>query len=79
MDDKDKATIRSLIERCEGYREKIAEIKNKSSEWESIARRLFYDSKQSGCLNSFNEEWYFNEISEAQGTLKREDNPNRHK
>jgi hypothetical protein len=77
MEEKDKTMLRSYIKQCEEYREKLAEMQRKSGEWESITRRLFYVAKESGALNEFNREWFSNEIQEAQGTLKKEDNPNR--
>lgn len=76
--EKEKKMLRSYIKQGEEYREKIAEIQRKSNEWESITRRLFYVAKESGALNDWHKEWFLNEILEAQGSLKKEDNPNNH-
>lgn len=77
MDDKTKLLMQSFIKMNEEYRDQIAELKRKSSEWESITRRMFYAAKQAGVLTSFDEQWFLNEILEAQGSLKKEENPNR--
>jgi hypothetical protein len=71
-----KNFVMALKEVNEELRNQLAETKRKSLEWESIARRLLYDAKESGALNDFKAEWYTNELKEAQGTLTKETNPN---
>jgi hypothetical protein len=71
-----KNFVMALKEVNEELRNQLAETKRKSLEWESIARRLLYDAKESGVLNDFKAEWYTNEVKEAQGTLTKETNPN---
>ena len=68
--------IKALKDINEDLRDQLAETKRKSLEWESIARRLLYDAKESGALNDFKAEWYSNEVKEAQGTFTKETNPN---
>lgn len=71
-----KNFVMALKEVNEELRNQLAETKRKSLEWESIARRLLYDAKQSGVVNEFKAEWYTNEVKEAQGTFTKETNPN---
>lgn len=78
MEEKDKTLLRSYIKITEEYREQVAEQKRKSLEWEGIARRLFYILKENNSLDDFKKNWFLNEILEAQGGLKKEDNDNRH-
>ena len=78
MEEKDKTLLRSYIKITEEYREQLAEQKRKTLEWEGIARRLFYMMKENIVLDDFKKEWFLNEMLEAQGTLKKEDNTNRH-
>lgn len=68
--------IEALKEVNEELRNQLAETKRKSLEWESIARRLLYDAKESKVVNEFKAEWYTNEVKEAQGTFTKETNPN---
>jgi hypothetical protein len=68
--------IKALKDINEDLRDQLAETKRKSLEWESIARRLLYDAKESGALNDFKINWYTNEVKEAQGTFTKETNPN---